>query len=160
MTDDAVDSIILQVKAMLPDENDAFLRACVVHFNGDAEKVVNHLLENNIPPFLQEIRESRKTLEKRLDPFETELERRTPANQLPGRYYLKSEVTSKDIQDEIFHSEKALGQFSSVATDHDYTTLMRFDEYDDEYDDTYDSHNVGAMDADSGDELKDLVSRR
>lgn len=163
MTDDAVDSIILQVKPMLPDENDAFLRACVVHFGGDPEKVVNHLLENNIPPFLQEIRESRETMEKKIDPFEAELERKTPANQLPGRYYLKSEVTSKDIQDEIFHSRKESGNLlnsSSVATDHDYTNLICFDEYDDEYDDTYDSHNVGAMDADSGDELKDLVSRR
>ena len=148
---------------MMPDEDDAFLRACVVHFEGDPEKVVNHLLEGNIPPFLQEIKDAGHTSERKTEPLEIELERMTPANQLPGRYYLKSEVTKRDIQDEIFQRKmepRNRNDSSAVANDHDYTTFAHFDEYDDEYDDTYDSHNVGAMDADSGDELKDLISRR
>jgi len=163
MSDDAVDSIVLQLKAMMPNENDTFLRACVVHFDCDPEKVVNHLLEENIPPILQDIRKPSSSLERKRLPFETELEKRTPGNQLPGRYYLKSEVSSKDIQDEIFQGKKAPRNYqksSSMLSDHDYTILSGFDEYDDEYDDTYDSHNFGVMDADSGDELKDLTSRR
>ena len=163
MSDDAVDSIVLQLKAMMPNENDAFLRACVVYFDCDPEKVVNHLLEENIPPFLQDIRKSSGSVEKKRSPFEIELEKKTPENQLPGRYYLKSELSSKDIQDEIFEGEKAprnRQRSSSMLSDHDYTILSGFDEYDDEYDDTYDSHNIGVMDADSGDELKDLTSRR
>ena len=31
--------------------------------------------------------------------------------------------------------------------------IPEYDEYDDEYDDTYDSHNVGATDQDSADEM-------
>ena len=41
---------------MFPDENDSFLQACIVHYDGDSQNVINSLLENNIPPFLQEIR--------------------------------------------------------------------------------------------------------
>ena len=51
-----IQSIVMQVKNMLPDENDSFLQACIVHYNGDSQNVINSILEDNIPPFLQEIR--------------------------------------------------------------------------------------------------------
>ena len=74
---------------------------------------------------------------------------------------------SKTEEDEIFHSEGSsnffadfLNRYEQSEMNDEVTNSHLHDEYDDEYDDTYDSHNVGAMDADSGDELKDLTSRR
>ena len=162
MSNDAIDGVVMQVKSMMPDENDAFLRACVVHFDGDPEKVMNHLLEANIPPFLQELRQSKRTVERKNQAVGLKVRENTDDGKLSGHYYMKSEILSKDIQDEIFNDKTASKDLRDyLATDdHDYAELKYFDEYDDEYDDTYDSHNVGAMDADSGDELKDITTRR
>ena len=56
LSNDMIQSIVMQVKSMLPDENDSFLQACIVHYNGDSQNVINNILEDNIPPFLQEMR--------------------------------------------------------------------------------------------------------
>lgn len=145
---------------MLPDEDDAFLRACVVHFDGDPEKVINHILEGNIPPFLQDIRES---ISKKEEPtgYFRQATKEENTSTLPGRYYMKSDVLSKEIENEIFNERSNPLRNQRTYLENDYTdSWTNFNEYDDEYDDTYDSQNVGALDADSGDELSDLTSRR
>lgn len=159
MENDAIELVVVQVKSMLPDESDPFLRACVVHFDGDAEKVINHLLEENIPPFLQDIREPKNTSPK--GPLGRDFIERDIGNQLSGHFYMKSEVGRKEIENEIFN-DRSVKSDHLLRIDHDYYDheLSGFDEYDDEYDDTYDSQNVGILDADSCEELKDLTARR
>ena len=49
-----------QVKALFPDEKEEFLQAFVVHRDGSAQAVINDIIEENIPPFLQEIRHGEK----------------------------------------------------------------------------------------------------
>ncbi|KAJ1833190.1 hypothetical protein LPJ70_006470, partial [Coemansia sp. RSA 2708] len=46
---------VAQVKEMIPDLGDGFVRACLAHYGGDAEAVVNALLENSLPAPLAEM---------------------------------------------------------------------------------------------------------
>ncbi|KAJ1803338.1 hypothetical protein LPJ77_005302 [Coemansia sp. RSA 2523] len=46
---------VAQVKEMIPDLGDGFIRACLAHYAGSTESVVNALLENTLPPSLAEM---------------------------------------------------------------------------------------------------------
>ncbi|KAJ2798327.1 hypothetical protein H4R20_004861 [Coemansia guatemalensis] len=46
---------IAQVQEMIPNLGKGFVRACLSHYNNNAEAVVNALLEDNLPPSLAEI---------------------------------------------------------------------------------------------------------
>ena len=161
MPEDQIEALITQLKSMFPNEKNAFLRAAIIHFDGNPERVVNNIIENNFPPYLEEIRNG----ELNTAPMKSQLkEKETDDAKLPGQYYLKSDVLKKSEIDEIFTNTTTSKDFlkhlkSSDAYDSFYDDFA-YDEYNDEYDDTYDSHNVGVMDADSGDELRDVTTRR
>ncbi|KAJ2082735.1 hypothetical protein H4R24_001331 [Coemansia sp. RSA 988] len=46
---------IVQVQEMIPNLGKGFVRACLSHYNNNAEAVVNALLEDDLPPSLAEI---------------------------------------------------------------------------------------------------------
>ncbi|KAJ1739062.1 hypothetical protein LPJ68_005005 [Coemansia sp. RSA 1086] len=46
---------VAQVKEMIPGLGDGFIRACLAHYNGDAQAVVNALLEDALPESLAEM---------------------------------------------------------------------------------------------------------
>ncbi|XP_065051229.1 activating signal cointegrator 1 complex subunit 2-like isoform X2 [Rhopilema esculentum] len=160
--EDKIEELITQLKSMFPNEKNAFLRAAIIHFDGNPEKVVNNIIENNFPPYLEEIRHEESA------PMKPQLKEKETDGALPGQYYLKSDVLKKSEIDEIFTNTATSKDFlkhlkssdgGSAAYDSAYDDFA-YDEYNDEYDDTYDSHNVGVMDADSGDELRDVTTRR
>ncbi|KAJ2346282.1 hypothetical protein GGF43_005017, partial [Coemansia sp. RSA 2618] len=46
---------VTQVKEMIPDLGDGFIQACLAHYSGSTEAVVNALLENSLPASLAEM---------------------------------------------------------------------------------------------------------
>ena len=150
---------INQVRELFPRLKNEFVRSCIFYYNGDGQEVINHLLEDSLPDFLKEL----KGEDTSHPPPEPETGSSRPVgNDLPGSYYLKGKHFSKLEQKTVLDDKSASSYVKDrvKAEQLEQERKFAYDEYDDEYDDTYDSHNVGAMDADSGDELKDITQRR
>lgn len=49
------DSLISQVKDLLPDLGDGFVQACLDYFDRNPEKVINAIFEENLPPHLADL---------------------------------------------------------------------------------------------------------
>ncbi|XP_072048845.1 activating signal cointegrator 1 complex subunit 2-like [Amphiura filiformis] len=157
-----IDSFISSVKDLFPEFGDGFIEACLEEYNFDSSKVINDILEDKLPPGLQELD---RNLERSATPppeepdpvVETVLTKR-------ANIYENDEFdvfTRDDVDTSRIHKGK------KVETDTAYSVLAdksdvqavkaMYDEYsyqyEDEYDDTYDQNDVGAGDADSADEL-------
>ncbi|KAM8961453.1 activating signal cointegrator 1 complex subunit 2 [Pelodytes ibericus] len=162
-----LDSLVSQVKDLLPDLGEGFILNCLEEYGNDPEKVINNLLEENLTPRLRE------------------LDRTMPRQQKPDPCPLVTsrsnvfaddefDVFSRDVVDTsriwkgrrrqetsaqlladksvISAQRERYSQYSMVTEEH-----ILDGDYDDEYDDTYDGNQIGANDADSDDEL---ISRR
>uniref|UniRef100_A0A8C5ZTB1 Activating signal cointegrator 1 complex subunit 2 n=1 Tax=Marmota marmota marmota TaxID=9994 RepID=A0A8C5ZTB1_MARMA len=128
-----LDSLISQVKDLLPDLGEGFILACLEHYSYDPEQVINNILEERLAPALSQ-------LDRSLD--------RKEGN-------TRSLLNDKR---EVVAQRQRYEQYSVVVEEvplqpGDY----HGDDYEDEYDDTYDGNQVGANDVDSDDEL---ISRR
>ena len=55
VTEAAIKSLTSNVKDLLPDLTDFFVRACLKHYDYNAESVINAILENNLAPHLVEL---------------------------------------------------------------------------------------------------------
>eukprot|EP00794_Sanderia_malayensis_P016603 gene16603-18289_t len=143
-----------QIQNLFPNEDEGFLRAFIIYHDGSAERVINGIIEENIPLFLLDMKN--KKHQHSYQGYSNNGSE-TGEETLPGTIYMKSRTGQKipfsDIQNNT--GGENLDWIRSYSLQQD-----KYDEYDDEYDDTYDSHNIGALDADSGDELKDITSRR
>ncbi|XP_059978007.1 activating signal cointegrator 1 complex subunit 2 isoform X4 [Lagenorhynchus albirostris] len=131
-----LDSLISQVKDLLPDLGEGFILACLEHYSYDPEQVINNILEGRLAPALSQ-------LDRGLD--------------------RKEESARSLLNDkrEVVAQRRRYEQYSVVAEEVPVQpgedSPYRSDDYEDEYDDTYDGNQVGANDADSDDEL---ISRR
>uniref|UniRef100_A0A6I8P614 Activating signal cointegrator 1 complex subunit 2 n=1 Tax=Ornithorhynchus anatinus TaxID=9258 RepID=A0A6I8P614_ORNAN len=170
-----LDSLISQVKDLLPDLGEGFVLACLEHYGYDAEQVINNILEERLAPSLSRLD---RTLNRQLEPDPTPL--------VTSRYNVfqndEFDVFSRDSVDlsrvqkgrrrleptrSLLNDKRAVqeqrGRYEqySVVVDEvpvqDGQGQAFRDDYDDEYDDTYDGNQVGANDVDSDDEL---ISRR
>ncbi|EDO35655.1 predicted protein, partial [Nematostella vectensis] len=164
-----LDSMVTSVRDLLPELGDGFVIKCLQHFNYSIEQVVNSILENTIPSPLDSLdRNMPKAQAMRREP--------KPATLISTRHSVfdkdEFDVLSRgtDIDLSRVHKGKKrdTSNLGTLLADKSHVTeavkerLSRYDvygrfdgidEYDDEYDDTYDSHEVGAQDDDSADEL-------
>lgn len=50
-----LDSLISQVKDLLPDLGEGFILACLEHYSYDPEQVINNILEERLAPALSQL---------------------------------------------------------------------------------------------------------
>ncbi|XP_021112838.1 activating signal cointegrator 1 complex subunit 2 isoform X3 [Heterocephalus glaber] len=168
-----LDSLISQVKDLLPDLGEGFILACLEHYHYDPEQVINNILEERLAPALSQLDRS---LARQAKPDPTPL--------LTSRHNIfqndEFDVFSRDSVDlsRIHKGRRKEGNTRSLLNDkravaaqrqryEQYSVVVEEvplqqgdyhgENYEDEYDDTYDGNQVGANDADSDDEL---ISRR
>lgn len=171
-----LDSLISQVKDLLPGLGEGFILACLEHYGYDPEQVINDILEERLAPALSQLD---RGLDRQIKPDPTPL--------LTARHNVfqndEFDVFSRDSVDlsrvhkgrrkeetarsllndkrEVAAQRQRYEQYSVVVEEVPLQPgeglSYRGDDYEDEYDDTYDGNQVGANDADSDDEL---ISRR
>ncbi|XP_077916920.1 activating signal cointegrator 1 complex subunit 2 isoform X4 [Halichoerus grypus] len=171
-----LDSLISQVKDLLPDLGEGFILACLEHYTYNPEQVINNILEERLAPALSQLDRS---LDRQVKPDPTPL--------LTSRHNVfqndEFDVFSRDSVDlsrvhkgrrkeentrsllndkrDVVAQRQRYEQYSVVVEEVPLQPgeglSYRGDDYEDEYDDTYDGNQVGANDADSDDEL---ISRR
>ncbi|XP_015005535.3 activating signal cointegrator 1 complex subunit 2 isoform X15 [Macaca mulatta] len=173
-----LDSLISQVKDLLPDLGEGFILACLEYYHYDPEQVINNILEERLAPTLSQLD---RNLDREMKPDPTPL--------LTSRHNVfqndEFDVFSRDSVDlSRVHKGKSTGKEEntrSLLNDKRAVAAQRqrYEQYsvvveevplqpgeslpyhsvyyEDEYDDTYDGNQVGANDADSDDEL---ISRR
>ncbi|KAF0881672.1 activating signal cointegrator 1 complex subunit 2 isoform X1 [Crocuta crocuta] len=171
-----LDSLISQVKDLLPDLGEGFILACLEHCSYSPEQVINNILEEQLAPALSQLDRS---LDRQVKPDPTPL--------LTSRHNIfqndEFDVFSRDTVDlsRVHKGRRKEENTRSLLNDkrdvvaqrqryEQYSVVVeevplqpgeglpyRGDDYEDEYDDTYDGNQVGANDADSDDEL---ISRR
>ena len=163
-------SLVSHVQDLLPGVGDGFVILCLEELNYDTEQVINLLLEDNLPPPLQNLNRNltkEEAMKHRKQPVKTVLEERHSVydrdefDVLSGSKVDVSKVhkgkrrnkgnfkTLLSDKSDITETVKERYSAYDVFNQHEWTASL----YDDEYDDTYDSQNVGAQDADSVDEL-------
>ncbi|XP_056384664.1 activating signal cointegrator 1 complex subunit 2 isoform X2 [Hyla sarda] len=161
------DSLVSQVKDLLPDLGEGFILRCLEEYGHNPESVINHLLEENLSPCLQKLDRSMPR-QVQVDPCPLVTSRSNifaddefdvfsrdvvdTSRIWKGRR--KQEPASQILSDKsvIYAQKERYAAYSMVSEEH-----TADGDYDDEYDDTYDGNQVGANDADSDDEL---ISRR
>jgi len=171
-------SMVSAVRDLLPELGSGFVELCLEEFGYDVEKVINALLEDNLPVNLQGVDQtlenahdtsagvndnSSSLLSQRRNVYDgDEFDVFTRCNIDVSRVHQgkrdKSDIENVaggrlDPEVRAHCASYALQQLV-VDDDGDVTGVC---EYDDEYDDTYDSNVVFADDADSADEM---TSRR
>lgn len=53
-----IDSLVAQVRDLLPDLGEGFVELCLEYFDNLPEKVINAILEDNLPPHLSSVERS------------------------------------------------------------------------------------------------------
>ncbi|XP_058387717.1 activating signal cointegrator 1 complex subunit 2 isoform X1 [Diceros bicornis minor] len=171
-----LDSLISQVKDLLPDLGEGFILACLEHYSYDPEQVINNILEERLAPALSQLDRS---LDRQLKPDPTPLltsrhnvfqndefdvfSRDTVDLSRVHKGRRKEENTRSLLNDKraVVAQRQRYEQYSVVVEEVPLQpgegVPYQGDDYEDEYDDTYDGNQVGANDADSDDEL---ISRR
>ncbi|KAM6052625.1 activating signal cointegrator 1 complex subunit 2 isoform 1-T2 [Chlamydotis macqueenii] len=171
-----LDSLISQVKDLLPDLGEGFILACLEEYSYSAEQVINNILEDKLVPYLDKLD---RTTQRELKPDPTPL--------VTSRYNVfqndEFDVFSRDSVDVsriqkgkrrekdttrsllndkrlVAEQKERYSQYSVIVEEvpvQQGEAQLYGEDYEDEYDDTYDGNQVGANDADSDDEL---ISRR
>uniref|UniRef100_A0A8C6B1Y3 Activating signal cointegrator 1 complex subunit 2 n=1 Tax=Monodon monoceros TaxID=40151 RepID=A0A8C6B1Y3_MONMO len=173
-----LDSLISQVKDLLPDLGEGFILACLEHYSYDPEQVINNILEGRLAPALSQLdrgldRQVKPDLTPLLasrhnifqnDEFDVFSRDSVDLSRVhKGRSARKEESARSLLNDkrEVVAQRRRYKQYSVVAEEVPVQpgedSPYRSDDYEDEYDDTYDGNQVGANDADSDDEL---ITRR
>ncbi|XP_053136036.1 activating signal cointegrator 1 complex subunit 2 [Hemicordylus capensis] len=171
-----LDSLISQVKDLLPDLGDGFVLACLEEYGYNVEQVINNILEGKLVASLENLdRAMPRSVKPDPNPLVTsrcnvfqddEFDvfskdsvdmSRVQKGKRSDRSTTRSLLNDKRL---VAEQRERYSQYSVVVeetTEQDGAGLLYPDDYEDEYDDTYDGNQVGANDADSDDEL---ISRR
>lgn len=173
-----LDSLISQVKDLLPELGEGFILACLEEYNYSTEQVINNILEDRLAPSLQslnrslprQVKEEKPSLvSSRCNVFDGDefdvFSRETVDTSRIWKGRRKGEDAKSLLNDKshISQLKDRYEQYSIVVEEvpvqpeEEGGSRFYRDDYEDEYDDTYDSNQVGANDADSDDEL---ISRR
>ncbi|RXM95526.1 Activating signal cointegrator 1 complex subunit 2 [Acipenser ruthenus] len=123
-----LESLVFQVRDLLPDLGEGFIMACLQEYGNNSERVINNILEGKLSPRLEKLDHSLP---------------RPVKEQLPEVLKSRSNVFDDDEFD----------VFTRDVLDTSRIWKGRSEDYDDEYDDTYDGGQVGANDLDEGSEL-------
>uniref|UniRef100_T1E6P3 Activating signal cointegrator 1 complex subunit 2 n=1 Tax=Crotalus horridus TaxID=35024 RepID=T1E6P3_CROHD len=171
-----LDSLISQVKDLLPDLGEGFVLACLEEYNYNVEHVINNLLEGKLAVSLQTLD---RAMPRPVKPDPTPLVSarcnvfqddefdvfskdsvdisRIQKGKRSDKATTKSLVNDKRL---VKEQRERYNQYSVIVEEVPEPSgcdLFSREDYEDEYDDTYDGNQVGANDADSDDEL---ISRR
>ncbi|XP_066418156.1 activating signal cointegrator 1 complex subunit 2 [Molothrus aeneus] len=173
-----LDSLISQVKDLLPDLGEGFILACLEEYGYDTEQVINNILEEKLVPYLDKL-DRRMQRQMKPDPtplvssrcnifqndeFDVFSRDAVDVSRIQKGKRREKDTTRSLVNDKrlVAEQRQRYSQYSVVLEElplppgagHDYGD---YGDYEDEYDDTYDGNQVGANDADSDDEL---ISRR
>ncbi|XP_069475387.1 activating signal cointegrator 1 complex subunit 2 isoform X2 [Ambystoma mexicanum] len=170
-----LDSLVTQVKDLLPDLGEGFVLACLEEYNCNVEQVINNLLEDRLSPALQKLdrdmprqvkSEPSSLLASRANVFQDDefdvFSRDSIDTSRVWKGRRRAEDSKQFLNDRsvVAEQRERYQQYSVIVEEvpiEEGTGQMFKDDYEDEYDDTYDGNQVGANDADSDDEL---ISRR
>uniref|UniRef100_A0A2K5R314 CUE domain-containing protein n=1 Tax=Cebus imitator TaxID=2715852 RepID=A0A2K5R314_CEBIM len=168
-----LDSLISQVKDLLPDLGEGFILACLEYYHYDTEQVINNILEEQMAPTLTQLDHN---LGREMKPDQTPLLTSHhnvfhndefdmfSRDAVDLRWVHKGKSTGKEENTRSFLNDKHTvchEQYSVVVEE----VLLQPGEslpyhnvyYEDEDDDTYDGNQVDTNDADADDKL---ISRR
>ncbi|KYO31806.1 activating signal cointegrator 1 complex subunit 2-like [Alligator mississippiensis] len=171
-----LDSLISQVKDLLPDLGEGFILACLEGYDYNVEQVINNILEDKLVPSLDKLDQ---TMPRQLKPDPTPLVTSRcnvfqddefdvfSRDSIDLSRVQKGRRKDKDTTESLLNDKRLIAeqkerysQYSVIVEEvPEQAGEAQFsrDDYEDEYDDTYDGNQVGANDADSDDEL---ISRR
>jgi activating signal cointegrator complex subunit 2 len=162
--------LAIQVRDLLPDLGSGFVEACLAYFDHNPEKVINSLLEENLPPHLMDLdRTTQKKKETEVarhnvfdgDEFDVNSRDRVDKSRVHrGKYALtKTARDANALLDDKKDLECMRDRFNALSVVTDIVYLSKEDaaaadfdgDYDDEYDDTYDDNAVGQEEPDAMD---------
>ncbi|XP_016157859.1 PREDICTED: activating signal cointegrator 1 complex subunit 2 [Ficedula albicollis] len=169
-----LDSLISQVKDLLPDLGEGFILACLEEYGYDTEQVINNILEDKLVPYLDKL-DRRMQRELKPDPtplvssrcnvfqndeFDVFSRDAVDVSRIQKGKRREKDTTRSLVNDKqlVREQRQRYLQYSEVLEElPPPAAAQHYEHYEDEYDDTYDGNQVGANDADSDDEL---ISRR
>ncbi|XP_046441124.1 activating signal cointegrator 1 complex subunit 2-like [Daphnia pulex] len=133
-----ISALILQVKELLPDLHESFIRVCLKHYDYNPEAVINAVLEDNLPPHLNEGHNIPDQQQPIPEPFVA--------------FDEQTDISKKNRTKTVHFNE--MRELLNDKQDMKHIILDRVDEqlaaeYEDEYDDTYDGHAVGSEEPDA-----------
>ncbi|XP_041276394.1 activating signal cointegrator 1 complex subunit 2 [Onychostruthus taczanowskii] len=170
-----LDSLISQVKDLLPDLGEGFILACLEEYGYDTEQVINNILEEKLVPCLDKLD---RRMQRQLKPDPTPLvssrcnifqndefdvfsRDAVDVSRIQKGKRREKDTTRSLVNDKrlVAEQRQRYSQYSVVLEELPLPpgAAQPYQDYEDEYDDTYDGNQVGANDADSDDEL---ISRR
>ncbi|XP_041344884.1 activating signal cointegrator 1 complex subunit 2 isoform X1 [Pyrgilauda ruficollis] len=170
-----LDSLISQVKDLLPDLGEGFILACLEEYGYDTEQVINNILEEKLVPYLDKLD---RRMQRQLKPDPTPLvssrcnvfqndefdvfsRDAVDVSRIQKGKRREKDTTRSLVNDKrlVAEQRQRYSQYSVVLEELPLppAAAQPYEDYEDEYDDTYDGNQVGANDADSDDEL---ISRR
>ncbi|XP_064582974.1 activating signal cointegrator 1 complex subunit 2 [Zonotrichia leucophrys gambelii] len=170
-----LDSLISQVKDLLPDLGEGFILACLEEYGYDTEQVINNILEEKLVPYLDKLD---RRMQRQLKPDPTPLvssrcnvfqndefdvfsRDAVDVSRIQKGKRREKDTTRSLVNDKrlVAEQRQRYSQYSVVLEELPLppAAALGFGDYEDEYDDTYDGNQVGANDADSDDEL---IARR
>lgn len=168
-----LESLISQVRDILPHLGEGFILECLEEYNYDTEKVINNILEDKIPPSLQKTDQSlpRKVKQDEesvlsmrrnvfdYDDFDVYNRNAVDLSKIwKGKKKGEDAKTLLDDKTHITQQKERYNAYRIVVENVPVDDAQFYgDDYDDDYDDTYDVNQIGANDVDSDDEL---ISRR
>ncbi|XP_064024419.1 activating signal cointegrator 1 complex subunit 2 isoform X2 [Pogoniulus pusillus] len=171
-----LDSLISQVKDLLPDLGEGFILACLEEYSYNTEQVINNILEDKLVPHLDRLD---RRMQRQLQPDPTPLlssrcnvfqhdefdvfsRDSVDVSRIQKGKRKEKDTTRSLLNDKrlVAEQRERYSQYSVVVEEvpvQPGEAQLYREDYEDEYDDTYDGNQVGANDADSDDEL---ISRR
>uniref|UniRef100_A0A8C3Y4T2 Activating signal cointegrator 1 complex subunit 2 n=1 Tax=Catharus ustulatus TaxID=91951 RepID=A0A8C3Y4T2_CATUS len=175
MPSSCLDSLISQVKDLLPDLGEGFILACLEEYGYDTEQVINNILEDKLVPHLDKL-DRRMQRQLKADPtplvssrcnvfqndeFDVFSRDAVDVSRIQKGKRREKDTTRSLVNDKqlVREQRQRYSQYSVVLEELPLQpgAAQDYEDYEDEYDDTYDGNQVGANDADSDDEL---ISRR
>ncbi|KAM6954156.1 activating signal cointegrator 1 complex subunit 2 [Aplochiton taeniatus] len=171
-----LESLLSNIKDLLPELGDGFLLACLRHYGYSSERVLNHILEETLDPSLEMLdralprplkEEAAAVLAERSNVFDDDEFDVFHRDQLDMSRVWKGRrkgESARDMLNDKQHIADQKARYHAYETVVDEVVILPgqsaadygLDDYDDDYDDTYDINQVGANDLD-GDSL---LSRR
>uniref|UniRef100_A0A8B9SQA6 Activating signal cointegrator 1 complex subunit 2 n=1 Tax=Anas platyrhynchos TaxID=8839 RepID=A0A8B9SQA6_ANAPL len=167
-----LDSLISQVKDLLPDLGEGFILACLEEYSYNAEQVINNILEDKLVPSLEKLDRTMRRQPKpdptpllnsrhnvfQNDEFDISSRDSVDVSRIQKGKRREKETTRSLLNDKrlIAEQKERYSQYSVVVEEvpvQPGEAQLYREDYEDEYDDTYDGNQVGANDADSDDEL-------
>ena len=147
---------------MFPQLDSGFVSQCLLYYENDPEKVINALLEDNLPPHLSSLdrevpkKEAIELSEQAdieiIEDFNLKQLHRGKKNQRKNANDLLNDKS------ELANLKHRFAELSMVADE--IFIPPEDDEYDDEYDDTYDDNTVGQAEPDAQELGREFVLPR